>query len=244
MRRSFKAELLKLITTRGYLGLVLGAIAVVILTTASTVMSAQPESLSGALHDEVFFLLVTINVGIFSLVIGIRSVTDEFRYSMAAHSFLADPTRWRTVAMKGATAALGALVLGAVSAAVMIAIALPLGSTKGGSLAVSNGDGGALAGFLVGHAVWAVLGVGVGYLVRSQVPAIVGGIVWILVIENLGSGFLGDGGAYLPGQTAYAFARALEGNALTAGAAGAVMAAYALVLFFLGLASVQRRDVF
>jgi ABC-2 type transport system permease protein len=243
MRRSFKAELLKLVTTRGYLWLVLGAIAVVILTTASTVASAQPGSLSGALHDEVFFLLVTINVGIFSLVTGIRSVTDEFRYSTAAHSFLADPRRWRTVTMKAATAALGALVLAAVSAVVMIAIALPLASVKDGTLAVSNGDAGAMAGFLVGHALWAVLGVGIGYLVRYQVPAIVGGIVWILVVENLGSGFLGEGGAYLPGQAAYAFARSLEKNPLEAGAGGALMAAYALLLFFLGLASVRRRDV-
>jgi ABC-2 type transport system permease protein len=97
---------------------------------------------------------------------------------------------------------------------------------------------------VLANALWAVVGLGVGSVVRSQVPAIVGGIVWVLVIENLGSGFLGDAGAYMPGQAAYGLARALDTeSALDVMTAGLVFGLYAVVFFVLGLTSIRRRDV-
>lgn len=242
--RSLKAELLKLVTTRSIYGLLAGEVAVVVLTTVSTVLSAKAGSLTGAINDQVFFLLVAINVGIFSLILGMRTVTDEYRHETIAHAFLSDPGRGRTVVAKAAAGALGASVLAAISLSVMIALALPLAGTKQGALALSAGDTGAFAGFIAGNALWAVIGVGVAAVVRHQIPAIVGGVVWVLVFENLGSGFLGDAGGYLPGQSAYALARALDaGSALAAAPAAGVMAVYAAGALLIGLGFVRRRDV-
>lgn len=244
MGRALKAEILKLVTTRTIYGLLAGEIAVVLLTTASTVMSAKSAALTGAINDQVFFLLVSINVGIFSLIVGMRTVTDEYRYSTISHTFLSDPGRRRSLVAKAMAGALAAAALASVSAIVMVGVAVPLAAVKQGSLSFSGSDVSAVAGFVVANALWAVLGVGVAAVVRHQIPAIVGGVVWVLVIENLGSGFLGDAGRYLPGQAAYALARALEGGAaLSSPAAGGVLAAYAAAALAIGAILVGRRDI-
>lgn len=244
MQRSLKAELLKLVTTRGTYGLLAGAIAVVALTVGSTIASSKSTSLSGGVHDHVFFLLASINVGLFSLVLGMRVVTDEYRNSTIVHSFLSDPGRTRTVAAKAITASLAATAMAGLSLLALIAIALPLASAKGGTLTIGASDASAFVGFLLSNALWAVIGVGVGALIRQQVAAIVGGLLWVLVIENLGSGFLGDAGSYLPGQAAYALAGALDtAAALPPPTAGLVLTAYALMGLVLGAVVTRLRDV-
>lgn len=244
MSRTLKAEWLKLVTTRALYGLLAGEIAVVLLTTSSTVMSSKGASLTGPIHEQVFFLLVSINVGLFSLLIGMRRVTDEFRNETIAHAFLADPRRRRTIVAKAAIAGLVAALLAGISALVMTGVALPLATTKGGALSFTGADLSATAGFLLANALWGVIGVGVAAVVRHQVPAIVGGLVWVLVIENLGAGFLGDAGRYLPGQSAYALGRALEPDAaLSPSNAASVLAIYAVMAFLLGLGFIRRRDV-
>lgn len=244
MTRSLKAEWLKLLTTRAIYGLLAGEIGVVLLSTVSTVMSAQGDSLVGPIHGQVFFLLVSINVGLFSLIIGMRMVTEEFRHETIAHSFLADPKRIRTIVAKAGVGAATAAAFAALSAAVMIMVSIALASTKGGDLSLGEGDVSALAGFILANGLWGVIGVGIGALVRHQVPAVVGGIIWVLVIENLGSGLLRDAGAYLPGQSAYALARALDTpEALSQLPATALLSSYALLILAVGAALTRRRDV-
>lgn len=241
--RTVRAEVTKLLTTRAILGLLAGEIAVVVLTAGSTVASANAASLSRPMHEQVFYLLTSINVGIFSLIIGIRAFTDDFQHSSIVHSFLADPSRRRTILAKAVVAVLAAVVLAALSLVVMVGLATALGSAKGGDVAIRAGDAAAFWGFLAANALWALLGVAIGTLVRHQTAAIVGGLVWVLVVENLGSGFLGDAAGYLPGQSAYALSRALDAShALPATNAGIVLVVYAAVLLSLALLTVRRRD--
>ena len=244
MARAVKAELLKFATTRAIYGLLAGELGVVLLTTGSTVASADSTSLSGDLHRQVFFLLVSINVGIFSLIVGMRAVTDEYRHSTIAHAFLADPQRRRTMLAKATASGLVAAGLAVVAAGAMVALALPLASAKGGALVFSRTDVAASAGFVAANALWAIMGVGVAAVVRHQVAAIVGGVVWILVMENLGSGFLGEAGRYLPGQAAYALGQAVgAATALPVASAALVLGLYATAAFGAGLFFTRRRDV-
>lgn len=244
MHRSLRAELLKLVTTRATYGLLLGALAVVVVTVGSTIASAKSASLSGAVHDQVFFLLVSINIGLFSLILGMRVVTDEYRNSTIVHSFLSDPRRTKTLVAKSLAAAAAASVVAVASLLALIAIALPLASAKGGALTIEGSDVSAFAGFVLANALWGIIGVGIGATIRHQVAAIVGGLVWVLVIENLGSGFLGDAGGYLPGQAAYALGEALDtAAALPTTTAGLVMAIYALIASLVGVAVTHARDV-
>jgi ABC-2 type transport system permease protein len=244
MTRSLRAEVLKLVTTRTLLWLLLGELLVVALTVFSTVASAKPDTLVGYLHEQQFTLLALINVGLFSLIVGLRAFTDEFRYSTIVQTFLSDPSRTTTLYAKVVAAVAAAAAMAAVSLAALAALALGLASAKGGHLYLSGADVTAGAGFVVANALWGAIGVGVGALVRHQIAAIVGGIVWVLVIENLGASFLGDAGSYLPGQLAHVFGQTLESTgSVGVPLAAAGMTAYATAALLAGAVALKRRDV-
>lgn len=243
MTAVMKAEWLKLRTTRAYWGLIAGALLVAALGALSTTGSADPETLKGPLHMQTFWVLAALNIGLFALVVGIRSYTEEYRHRTIVHTFFADPHRVRSAVAKSLISALAAVLLTALAAAAMTAAAMALAKAKGGGLEPASADVTAFFGLLVGSALWAVVGVGIGALVRHQVAAIVGGILWVLVIENLGSALLGDVGRFLPGQAAYALARADMSNLLPPAAGFAVLLGYAAALWMAGTVASRRRDV-
>ena len=84
----------------------------------------------------------------------------------------------------------------------------------------------------------------VGAVVRYQVPAVVGALIWVLVVENLGAGLLGQAGSYLPGQAAHALASASQAGTLLAPAIGAlVLGGYALLAMVAATVRMTRADV-
>ena len=114
----------------------------------------------------------------------------------------------------------------------------------------TSGDGGKLIiGTTVGTALWGALGLGVGAILRNQVGAIVGSLIYLFVLENLlqiipevddiiakyGFGGLSNGlfGAD-PDST---------NDVLGQVPAGLLLAGYAAILVVIGVLVVQRRDV-
>ena len=239
-----RSEVIKLMTTKTVYGLIAGAVAVVLLGTISTIMSANPKDISGSLHEQTFYMLASINAGLFGLVLGIRSFTDEFRHGTVVPTVLATGSGIRVALAKGAVAALGAGVLASAALVAMGAIALSLSSLRGGELYFSGSDLGAMAGMVVAITLWGVLGVGIGALVRHQVAAIVGGVIWVLVVENLGASLLGDVGRLLPGQTGHALARATQaGDLISVPLAAVLFCCYALLIWLSGAVALLQRDV-
>ncbi|MDQ3963850.1 MAG: hypothetical protein M3277_08075 [Actinomycetota bacterium] len=243
MRATLNAEWLKLRTTRAYAGLIAGAVGVAALGAFSTVASAPVHSLSGPVHSQTFWMLASINIGLFALIVGIRSYTEEFRHRTVVHTLFADPARIRSAIAKAIVAAAAAALLATIAAAGMTLVGLAMASAKGGNLSLAASDVEAFAGFLLATGLWAIVGVGIGALVRHQVPAIVGALVWVLVIENLGAAFLGAAGRYLPGQSAHALAGADLPDLLAPTVGAAVLATYAAVLWMAGAAAMRQRDV-
>ena len=239
-----RSELIKLTTTRTAYGLLVGAVAVVALATFSTITSIEPPRLRGPVHTQPFFLLASINLALFTLVLGIRSFTDEFRNGTVISTVLASPGRWRVLAAKAIGSAGVAAVVAAAAEAVMVGLAVLLSSARGGSLVVTASDWVAMAGLLAATAAWAVIGVGVGAVVRHQVAAVVGGLIWILVVENLGAALLGDAGRFLPGHAAHALADVTELDALLpTPTAAALLAGYVAIVLASATAAVVHRDV-
>lgn len=244
MTRLLRSELLKLVTTRGPYGLLAGAVAVAALGAFSTVMSADPQGLTGPMHEQTFYMLASINVGIFALVLGIRSFTDEFRHGTVVPTLLAIGNRTKVMTAKVVASALGAVILTVAALAGMVGLALLLSSLKGGSLTLATSDLGAMAGMLGSTALWSAIGVGIGAVVRHQVAAIVGGVIWILVVENLGAGLLRDAGRFLPGQAAHGLADAVgAGDLLAVPVAALVLGTYTLLAWLVGSLDLARRDV-
>jgi ABC-2 type transport system permease protein len=239
-----RAEVLKLTTTRTAAALLLGAAAVAALTAFSTSGSAEPSSLSQPLHEQQGFLLASINLGLFALVLGARSFTDEFRHGTLAWTLLSVNQRGLVVASKAAVAAGAAAAMAFVSVITLVAVASGVTVGKGARLGLDDTDVMATAGLIAGAAAWAVVGVALGAIVRHQVAAIVGALIWILVIENLAAGFLGDASRYLPGQAAHGLANATAaGDLLSPVAAAGLMSTFASVAVAAAVATLTRREL-
>ncbi len=244
MQGLVRAEVVKLVTTRTATGLVLGATAVAVLGTFSTTMSGEVAELSVSLHEQQFFVLASIYLSLFALVLGVRAFTDEFRHGSIVPTLLVAPKRTRLLAAKALTYAGAGAVLTVVAQAAMVAVATVLLQARGSGATVGKSDVAAMAGLVAAGGLWAAIGVAVGALVRHQVAAVVGALVWVLLIENLGSALLGDAGRYLPGQAGRALAVAGQGEQLLYPATGALLlAAYALVVTVAASASMARTDI-
>ena len=239
-----RAELLKLATTRAALGLLLGAIAVAGLSAFSTTASADPSSLSRPLHDQQVFLLASINFGLFALILGIRSFTDEFRHGTIAWTLLSVNQRARVVRAKAAVAAAAGASMALIALVALVAVAAAVAAGKGATLGVDDSDVAAIAGLVTGAAAWAAIGVAAGAIVRHQVAAVVGALIWVLVVENLAAGFLKGAGRYLPGQAAHGLANAsVAGDLLSPRAALAVLGTFASIALAAAAAALVQREV-
>ena len=244
MSALLRAETVKLTTTRGTIWLMLGAAGVAALGAFATISAQQAANLDGPLHSQQFFLLAAINVSLFALISGMRIFTEEFRHGSIVPTFLVAPNRGRVLLAKAIVGAGLGAVIGIAAQAVMFAIAIPLLAAKGVPLVITTDDVLAAAGLTAACAVWAVIGVGVGAIVRHQVAAIVGGVIWILVIENIGAGFLGRAGEFLPGRAGLGVSLAsAAGDLLPAFAAAAVLAGYVAVIALIAAITLGRRDV-
>lgn len=239
-----KAELRRLLTTRATYGLWIGAVVVVVVGAFSTISSASTSSLSGPVHEQTFFLLTSVNLSLFALLIGTRSITDEYRHGTIAWSFVAVRSRARLLLIKSLVAGGYTMVVAATAWLVGVAAALATASSKGGDLELAGSDLWPAVGLTAASAAWAILGVHVGALIRQQVPAVVTGLIWVLAVENLGVAMLGGAGRLLPGQAAHAIAHAgATDDPLPVSAAGAILLLYVAATAAAAALSVNRRPL-
>jgi ABC-2 type transport system permease protein len=246
MTAKLNAEWRKLTSTRTFYWLLAGAAAVAALSAFSTTSATTqpPWHMGVPLHEQTMWLLAAMNGSIFAIIVGSRAFTDEFRHDTIAHTYIADPKRGiSTIAKAGGAAAAGSLV-GAVTVAAVGLVSLLMAASTRGEIAFHASDLAPTVGLIGAMALWAVIGAGLGAIVRNQVAVVAGGLIWILMLENLGAGFLEERGRYLPGQTVHAMARTSEAVALlSSGSAALLMAAYAALFIAAALAITRRRDI-
>ena len=243
MRTALAAEARKLTSTRGTYGLALGAVAIVAVAVPSMVGDAAVEELAKPLHRQQV-LFPVIFTRLFALVLGIRAVTDEFRYGTAIPTFLAIPGRHRVVAAKALVLAAAGLVVTVTAEAVMLALAYGLSRARGVALNFGIADATALAGAAAAGAgaLWAVIGVGVGATVRHQLSAVLVPVVWVMFVEDsLVAAHWPRLAPYLTAQAGMNLSLATNWHALWV--SGAALGAYALAFWAAGTALTRRRDI-
>jgi hypothetical protein len=127
-------------------------------------------------------------------------------------------------------------------------IVLPWLASKHITIAVAAGDLAATAGGVIATvAVFGVIGVGLGALLREQVATVVVLLVYMFVVENILTNIsaLHRWTPYLPGQAE----EALVGSTLTdqdllaPWQGGLLLAGYGIVLAAAGMLPAMRRDV-
>lgn len=246
MTAALSAEWRKITSTRTTHLLLAGAATVAAIGAFSTLSATTepPWHMDTPLHEQTMWVLATINGAIFALIIGARAFTDEFRHATIVHTYIADPNRRVSTVAKAGIAGITGVLTGSVVVAALVVVSILMAATSGGRIVLHVADVAPAIGLLVGMALWAVIGAGLGAVVRNQVAVVAGGIIWILMLENLGAGVLEGTGRYLPGQTVQAMARTQDAvDLLDPLPAVVVMLTYALVCTAVGLAVTRRRDI-
>jgi ABC-2 type transport system permease protein len=236
------AELLKLRTTRAWIGYVLGLIALAVLGSAATTSVLQ----RGAPEYTLDVVSSARIAGLVAFLVGITTVTSEWRHGTITRTFLTTPRRERVLLSKELTAVLLGIWLAVVALAVVLTVASIRLMTQDARLDV---DGVALKGMgqvIAETALWAALGVGVGAIIQSQTVALVVGILWVLLAETLVAVLLDvvdqEGIAdYLAGRALGALGGADGGLHPVTG--GAVGLGWVVALGLLGAVRMGRKDV-
>lgn len=179
------------------------------------------------------------------LVLGVLAITTEFRHGTAGTTFLAAPRRYPVMLAKlGAVLGTGILA-GLAFVAVNAALALPLFSSRGGSLPPAGDVVSIYAGVVASFALLCVFGLGVGAIVRNQVGAIIAALAFFFVLSPLPELLPGNIGDYFPAQaigSLHGLPEATE-EGLGQVAGGFVLAAWSAALFAVGTALIRRRDL-
>jgi ABC-2 type transport system permease protein len=197
---------------------------------------------------------------VFPLLIGTLIVTSEFRHKTLTPTFLATPRRATVLGAKLAVGILLGVLYGVVGivAAVGPSAAFLIG--YGVDTQLSSLDTWAMLGrMLLAYVLWVFIGIGVGALVRNQVGAIVGVLVFTQFLEPVAraaASFVDglDGVTkFLPGAASDALVGASvfalstgqgsSADTLEWWAAGLVLLGYAAVLVVIGYLVSWRRDI-
>ena len=248
MSPQFRAELFKQRSTTTSLGLLAGMVALVLFAVLLHGFGLADESLgSRSAQLTALFGRGEMLGALFAALIGAMSITGEIRHGTIRPTLLVTPLRRRVVAAKlwastligaGFGLAAGALAAGAGTAAL---------SARGIDLQLDEGDYALfVAGGAAGAALWAAIGVGVGAVVRNQVPALVGICAWLLFVESLlvgDIGAVGDVGRFAPGAAAAALSGQYPETLLAPGVGLLVLALYATAAAVAASLATDRRDV-
>jgi ABC-2 type transport system permease protein len=246
VRAQLRSEVFKLRSTRTGLGLFAAMTGLVLL--AVVLHSLLPAQALASRNNQLMILGRGEFLGaLFAALLGALAVTAEVRHGTIRPTFLVTPRRGRVVWAKVSASVLAGAGFGLVAGAVAAAAGAAALGARGIDLRLDGGDYVLLAtGSAAAAALWAAIGVGVGALVRHQVPTVVGICAWLLFVEGLLAGDLvglGEVGRFLPGAAAAAISGQEPGTLLAPAVGLALLAAYAAAAAASGAFATARRDV-
>lgn len=247
-RGLLRSELLKVTSVRATYALAAGCLLYVALDVVALVFASGQPGVP-ALSDPATVRTVFASSGAASalvLVIGVLGMTTEFRHQTATPTFLATPRRGRVLAAKLTVHAFVGLVVGIACALVVVGLAYGALSFRDHATLPAGTVLQIQGGTMLGYAIYAALGVCVGALVRNQIAATVGALLWTVLVESLTVALLPSVGRWLPGG---AFAGILQSTPLRGGdylavwAAALVLAGYGVAFAAVATRTTLRRDV-
>jgi len=245
MKAQIVSEFRKLTTTRSAYLLLGGLLLVVGLVGAANILDEKVVPNLGAPLERQPYLLIPLAITTtFTMILGIRSFTDEFRHGSIVPTLLASPDRRRVLGAKLVAVGAAGAVYAAAAMVVGVARAVIALEAKGGdvtwSVAALAHVGGNL---IIASALWAAIGVAVGLAVRHQTAAIVGVFVWGIVVEGAVGAILPAVGKFLPDAASSAIVGVNAEDLLAPGPAVLVFAAWTVAAAIVAARLMQRRDV-
>ncbi|KQX69712.1 ABC transporter permease [Angustibacter sp. Root456] len=259
MARALQAELVKIRTTRMWWGLLLGLVVLVALqvTVTAAFSGRSPGAGQPALPglDSAEGLRTALSSGfqsgyLMALVLGTIIGAVDFRHRTATQTFLATPHRSRVIAAKVLSGVAYGLLYAVVTQALSLALVALVSTIRGGGLGAADATVvRALLLGLPGIALWCVIGVSLGMLLRNQIAAVLVAVGFVFLIDPL----LGLALNQLDLQTLGEYTVSNASTALVQGytgsdllpwwAGGLVMVAYGLVIAVAAWLTSARRDI-
>jgi ABC-2 type transport system permease protein len=233
MTRTIRSEFLKLRTALLPYGLLAVAAALTLLITV--LKASRAGSTNGHIELRPLYTAAGLRAVITStdfpmllaMVFGVTLSSGEFRHQTATATYLANPNRLQVLVAKAVAAACFGLLFGVVGSAIATTVGLIFVGAHGYHIAIAAGTIARYAiGATLGCALLAVVGVGVGSLIRSQLGATIAVLAWGFVIERVVGGVFTSVAPYLP----YTAATSIAGTPIGGGATALpFLAAAALV---------------
>ena len=259
MMRIVRSEWVKLRTTRMWWGLALGTVAVVALNVIPAAFFAGQSFGEGVPTspplDDTAGLTAVYGAGyqsgyLMALVIGVIIGAVDNRFRTATQTFLATPRRGRVIVAKMVVGAGIGLLYGVVAQLATVAIAAPVIAGRGYSSGL--GTDAVVRSLLLGVpgvAVWGVIGVALGVLLRNQIAAILIAVFYVFVGDFLLSGAfslldLQNVGKFTPNNASTAVVEGFTAFPLLSWWAGLlVLLAYGAIIAAGGWVIGRRRDI-
>jgi ABC-2 type transport system permease protein len=246
MRALLGSEVLRVRATATLWWLLLATAAVGVVGTIAPLLALDDTSASALLTDRQLQQALHGAAAGASLVIvaGIVGMAGDWRFGQATQTFLTTPVRHHVVAAR-ALVYLGVGVLYGLAAALTSfitawawyrseGVALPLDSSAVWLT---------LLGCTVVSTMFGPLGVGIGAVVRNPVVAVVGALVWQVLVEPALFQAAPSVFRWLPGIASFAIRRQPTDDLLGVGPAAALLLAITASLLVLGAWLVDHDDV-
>jgi ABC-2 type transport system permease protein len=247
---ALRAEARKLLTTQVWFWTALLAVGLSLLVACLISAFTNPQDggipIEGLLNACIGFAVLIASV------IGVIGVTGEYRHLTVTPTFLSVPRRGTVIGAKLVTYLVFGLLLGAVCIALALAVGAPWLSARNIPVDLgANSTVRIIIGGIIASGIWGVIGVGVGSLLRNQVAAVVGIVLYRFLFEGILSAIphVKSAYPYLPGGATSALVNTSDPNVgnpldlLSPLAGGALLLAYGLVFAILGSMLTVRRDV-
>ena len=245
-----RSEFLKLRSTQVWFWMLMAAVAITALLVVGQLAPRDNVTEPSQAYD-VFTSSGMAYIVVF--VLGVLGVTTEYRYQTITSTVLATPSRWKLITAKMITYALVGAAYALVCVIIEAAMALPWLAAKGihVSLGSNHIPRGLFAVFLV-VALFGIVGLGVGALLRNQIVAVSVGVIFLLVLQNILIAIPGvkhvypfsPGGAVNAIITISTQDKTINGVTLLSAAGGViVLLCWAFIPAALGAAFTLNRDI-
>jgi ABC-2 type transport system permease protein len=185
MIRLVRAEFLKLRTTQVWFWMLIATIAIGALLAVAQI-APHDGIRSEAKVPDLFAVFAASPGYIVLFTLGALGVTTEFRYQTITPTVLQTPSRWAIVTAKMITYAIVGVLFAIAALAAETAVGVPWLKAKNIDVRLSDGHvQHAIIGTFGVLALYGIVGLGIGALLRNQIVAVVVGIVFLVLIENI-----------------------------------------------------------
>ena len=242
-----RSEWIKVRTVRvNYvLGIIAAAFPIVVIGLIAALSSDErstADDLVGAVTGTM--VLTSLLLG----VIGALNLTSEYSHNTIRATFAAAPQRIRVLIAKALVTLASTMIAAAVIEAITFLVGSVILSSRDADVTLDGSDKAAMIGAVLLAGLLALLGYGLGLLIRNSPATVTILILWPLLLENIARGVLSaagveDGTPWLPYQSAILMANPdLSDSDPSRLHGGLYLGAVVLTLIIIGLAVNKRRD--